>query len=99
MSGCFVVYCRGMKLIIIIQTLIIVAGAYYVYLLTHPKEVTIESVPTTTAPVVEEGAVRENYTPPTENPPADPATLDSEVMGHSDVGMEFPVPDEDIQVR
>lgn len=88
-----------MKLIIIIQSLIIIAGAYYVYLLTHSTEVIVEPTPTNTMPVVEPGTVREGYTPPTENPPADPAELNSEVTGHSDVGMEFPVPDEEIQVQ
>jgi hypothetical protein len=87
-----------MKLIIIIQTLIIIAGAYYVYLLSNPKEI-VEPVSETSMPVVEPGTPRQDYTPPTENPPADPTTLNSEVTGHSDVGMEFPIPDEEIQVR
>ncbi|MBY0538305.1 hypothetical protein K2P47_02815 [Patescibacteria group bacterium] len=88
-----------MKLIIIIQTLIIIAGAYYVYLLSNPKEVIVEPVPEASVPVIESDSVREGYTPPTVNPPADPATLNSEVTGHSDVGMEYPIPDEEIQVR
>jgi hypothetical protein len=87
-----------MKLIIIIQTLIIIAGGYYVYLLTNKTEVVAEPVPTIemdVAPV----APREGYVPPTENPPMDPVEAKSEVTGHSDVGMEFPVPDEEIQVQ
>lgn len=91
------VYYRGMKLIIIIQTLIIIAGAYYLYLLNNEKEVIVEPVTETSMPVVEPGTVREGYTPPTENPPADPATLNSGVTGNSDVGMEFPIPDEELQ--
>ncbi len=87
-----------MKLIIIIQTLIIIAGGYYVYLLTHSTEVIVEPVPTVKINI-EPGTVREGYTPPTENPPADEAVQSSEVTGHSDVGMEFPVPDNDAQVR
>ena len=88
-----------MKLIIIIQTLIIIAGGYYVYLLSHPKETVVAPAPATTMPVVEPGTPREGYVPPTANPPADPTTLDSEVTGHSDVGMEFPTPDEDMQAQ
>lgn len=87
----------SMKLIIIIQTLIIIAGAYYVYLLSNATEVIVEPVPEVSMPVVEKGEPRDGYTPPTENPPTDPATLNSEVTGHSDVGMEFPTPDEDLQ--
>jgi len=86
-----------MKLIIIIQTLIIIAGAYYVYLLSNKDEVIVEPVAETSMPVVEPGTPREGYTPPTENPPADPNELNSEVTGHSDVGMEFPIPDEELQ--
>ena len=93
------VYCIRMKLIIIIQSLIIVAGAYYVYTLSHSQDVIAEPMPTDAAPLVMPGMPREGYTPPTENPPADPNELNSEVTGHSDVGMEFPVPDEEIQVR
>jgi hypothetical protein len=87
-----------MKLIIIIQSLIIIAGAYYVYTLSHTTEVIVESAPTIKMNI-EPGMVREGYTPPTENPPVDPVKADSEVTGHSDVGMEFPIPDENIEVR
>jgi hypothetical protein len=87
-----------MKLIIIIQSLIIIAGAYYVYSLGQPVEEVVVPAPVD-VPVVDPGVPREGYAPPTENPPADPATLNSEVTGHSDVGMEFPIPDEEIQVR
>lgn len=88
-----------MKLIIIIQTLIIIAGGYYVYLLSHPKKVIEDSAPTIVAPTVKPGTPREGYTPPTANPPIDPSTSDSAVTGHSDVGMEFPTPDDAPQVR
>ncbi len=88
-----------MKLIILIQTLIIIVGAYYVYLLSHSTEVIVEPVPPVSAPIVSPGTVREGYTPPTANPPADPNELNSEVTGHSDVGMEFPTPDAELQVQ
>ena len=88
-----------MKLIILIQTLIIIAGGYYVYLLSQPKEVMVETAPTVTVPVVPPGTAREGYTPPKNNPPIDPQTSGSAVTGHSDVGMEFPTPDDAPQVR
>ena len=88
-----------MKLIIIVQTLIIIAGAYYVYLLSNPTEVVVEPAPPTPAPYVEPGTPRPGFTPPTSNPPIDPDIASSAVTGHNDVGMEFPTPDEEIQVR
>lgn len=87
-----------MKIIIIIQTLIIIAGGYYVYLLNNPKtEVVVEppKINMPTPPAI--GAAREGYTPPTSNPPVDPVTASSSVSGHSDVGMEYPTPDNEIQ--
>ncbi len=87
-----------MKIIIIIQTLIIIAGGYYVYLINNPKtEVVVEPQVNTMPPAPAPGAVRENYTPPTSNPPVDPVEASSSVTGHSDVGMEFPTPDNEIQ--
>lgn len=92
-------YTIGMKLIIIIQTLIIIAGGYYVYLLNNPKEIISETpAPVLTIPT-DTPKIREGYTPPTSNPPIDPADSSSTVTGHSDVGMEFPTPDEGLQVQ
>ena len=86
-----------MKIIIIIQTLIIIAGGYYVYLLNNPKtEVVVELPVKTIPPAPAPGAIREGYTPPTSNPPIDPTKASSSVTGHSDVGMEFPTPDNEI---
>lgn len=88
-----------MKLIIIIQTLIIIVGGYYIYLLSNPKEEIIVPVPEPSVPVGVSGTVREGYIPPTGNPPADPVIVDSEVTGQSGIEMEYPIPDEEIQVR
>jgi len=87
-----------MKLIIIIQTLIIIAGGYYIYLLTNAKEVIVEPTPTVKMNI-NPGEPREGYTPPTENPPAESPVTESEVTGHSDVGMELPIPDDEAQLR
>ncbi len=87
-----------MKIIIIIQTLIIIAGGYYVYLLNNPKtEVVVQPPATTTPEAPAPGAVREGYTPPTSNPPVDSVTASSSVTGPSDVGMEYPTPDTEMQ--
>ncbi len=87
-----------MKTIIIIQTLIIIAGGYYVYLLNNPKtEVVVEPSVNTMPAAPAPGTVREGYTPPTSNPPIDPVTASSSVTGHSDVGMEYPTLDTEAQ--
>lgn len=90
-----------MKLIIIIQTLIIIAGGYYVYLLSHPKEMPVSE--NSGQPIInittDTEATRTGYIPPTENPPVVPIEASTSATGHSDVGMEFPTPDEDLQVR
>jgi len=93
-----VVYYMYMRLVLIVQSLIILAGAYYVYTLSRP---------TPTEPV------GENSAPPSEiqiqvestagtdeqaNEPA-PEPAAGEVIiteGHNDLGMEFPIPDEGV---
>jgi hypothetical protein len=88
-----------MRIIIIIQTLIILAGAYYLYSQSQQPEVEVSPVltATTTTPFLE------GYTPPTENPPSfeDVATTSdmSDITGHNDVGMEYPIPDNELEVR
>ncbi len=83
-----------MKLIIIIQSLIILAGAYYVYTLRAQTVAISESVPVVEMKVAP--AVIDGYAPPSENPPPldDVQSIDAAVTGSSDVGMEFPVMDE-----
>ena len=87
-----------MKIIIIVQTLIIVAGGYYVYLLNNPKTEVVIEAPVITMPTPPAtGTDRAGYTSPTSNPPVNPITASSSVTGHSDVGMEYPTPDNEIQ--
>lgn len=88
-----------MRTIIIIQTLIILAGAYYFYLQSQATPVPVEpTLEATTTPAFLEG-----YTAPTENPPAfenvATTSAESDITGHSDVGMEYPIMDEGIEVR
>lgn len=89
-----------MRTIIIIQAIIIILGAYYFYMQTQEK--VAEPVTATEQPVVVP-TVRESYTPPTENPPStseiDASTSASGVTGYSDVGMEYPIIDEGMEVR
>lgn len=84
-----------MRTIIILQAIIILLGAYYLFTQSQEKvAVTPDEVPS--AVVVP--TVREGYTPPTENPPrtetTDASSSTSGIVGHSDVGMEYPVMDE-----
>lgn len=88
-----------MRIIIIIQTLIILAGAYYLYQQSQPAEMpTTPTLEATTTPALLEG-----YTPPTENPPpfdnVATTTVESDITGHSDVGMEYPIMDGELEVR
>ena len=89
-----------MRAIIIIQAIIIILGAYYFYMQSQEK--VVEPVTTSEQPVVAP-TVREGYMPPTENPPStseiDASTSASGVTGHSDVGMEYPIMDEGMEVR
>jgi hypothetical protein len=91
-----------MKIIILIQSLVILAAAAYIYWLSQNPVIIMEErapmlAPTTTPPFLE------GYTPPTENPPGytESATSSdsSDITGHSDVGMEYPIPDAELEVR
>jgi hypothetical protein len=86
-----------MKIIIIIQSLIILAGAYYIYTLSAPIVID-EPSPTITPALI----IREGYTPPTANPPAvteSTTTIETGVSGPSDAGMEYPILDSEVEVR
>jgi hypothetical protein len=86
-----------MRTIVIVQTLIIIAGAYYIYTLSQapapePEVETIQTdpvVPVTPPPVVEAAPV---VVPAT-------TTVSTDPSGHSDVGMEFPIIDEGIDLQ
>ena len=90
-----------MKIIILIQSIIILVGAYYIYTLPQAKTV-VESAPT--VQIVPVDTVREGYVPPTTQPPRDESvttetSASSNISGPSDVGMEYPIMDEGIQVQ
>jgi len=89
-----------MRTIIIIQAIIIVLGAYYLFMQSQ-KNAAVPDVVTPAEVVVP--TVREGYTPPTENPPTtstiDATTSQSGITGHSDVGMEYPIMDEGIELQ
>lgn len=86
-----------MRTIIIIQSLIILLGAYYVYTLRASTLVTPEPELVPVAEMKVAPAVIEGYIPPTENPPRDETETDATtVTGSSDVGMEFPIMDEGV---
>jgi hypothetical protein len=91
-----------MRTILIIQSLIILAGAYYIYTLAHPSEehvFTDDSV--TTAPL----AIPATTEAPVDSVLDASTTTDSNNFGNqplgNDSGMEFPIPDDEslLQVR
>lgn len=94
-----------MRTLLVIQSLIIIAGAYYVYTLAHTNDemtttisepvVTIES---SVAPTTDRSG--EADTQPTEDLPNDNQPPENMPLGN-DIGMEFPIPDNeaDLQVR
>ncbi len=89
-----------MRIIIIIQTLIILAGAYYLY---QQSKQTVETPMRPTLEATSTPVLLDGYLPPTENPPPldSVATTSkaSDITGHSDVGMEYPIIDEALEVR
>lgn len=82
-----------MRVIILIQSIIIVLGAYYIYTLSHATSVVqtptprVEMMPATTTSDVHPG-----YTPPTTQPPKDTpeGTTTKAIKGANDAGMEYP---------
>jgi hypothetical protein len=85
-----------MRTILLVQTLIIIAGAYYVYTLTHPTAVTPVEAP---APVVRVEAPK--VTPHDSTPQATTTgvttttttTVKTNIGGPHDAGMEWPTLD------
>lgn len=84
-----------MKAIILLQSIIIVLGAYYIYTMSHAVSVepspvpVVDMVPTTSPTDVHEG-----YVAPTKQPPTDvaaTATVKTTVTGGNDAGMEYPI--------
>lgn len=94
-----------MRTLLVLQSLIIIAGAYYVYTLAHTEDerpstisepvVSIESV---AAPDTDRGSQVE--TQPIDDLPRDNQPPENMPLGN-DIGMEFPIPDNeaDLQVR
>lgn len=89
-----------MKAIILIQSIIILLGAYYVYTMNHRVSVVTEP------PIVEIAPMKvpdtlEEYTPPTGNPPADETSVESSatIKGPNDAGMEYPIMDSTVEVQ
>ncbi len=84
-----------MKIILIIQAIIIVLGAYYIYTLRQsPNEsvvvepvVTPEPLPETPQPSV-----------PTSTP-TEPVPVESEISGPNDAGMEWPIIEGELESR
>lgn len=81
-----------MRTILLVQTLIIIAGGYYIYLISHPGEVT--------SPTVTEEVVVPDTTPATKKVGVSEApkiattssstTVTTDPQGPHDAGMEWP---------
>ena len=87
-----------MRTIIIIQTLIIIAGGFYIYTLSkEPKAEVKTEAPAIVTPPENIKNLHPGYVPPTENPPAVEATASGSKAfpGNSDAGMEYPIMDAD----
>ena len=75
-----------MKIILVIQSLIILAGAYYIYTLAYPAKeveevVEVMTLPTSTPAVVEAEATTSIETK---------STIPAPIAGPNDAGMEWP---------
>jgi len=93
-----------MRKIIILQSIIILAGAYYIYTLQQDR-LAEERETSSRAGQIDATINKDDTAAPatTESPAAatTEAESSSEIGGASDVGMEFPIPDDeaDLQVR
>ncbi len=84
-----------MKIILVIQSLIILAGAYYIYTLAYPAKeveevVEVAPLPTSTPAAVEVEAATTVETKSTTPAPS---------AGPNDAGMEWPVFEGELEVR
>ena len=83
-----------MRAILLIQSIIILLGAYYIYTLSHVTKVELSPVPVVQmVPTSTPNKLREGYTPPTTQPPKDTPVIQattSSITGPSDAGMEYP---------
>jgi hypothetical protein len=82
-----------MKIILIIQSLIIVAGAYYLFTLNHEvvtevQPVVVETLPETPAATTTDEAVTTRET-----------DVSSDIAGPNDAGMEWPTIEGELEVR
>jgi hypothetical protein len=89
-----------MRAVLVIQSLIILGGAYYVYTLTRPPAVTPASTPSVVVPEVPPAVERADETPTATTTPDEVLVSSSSAViiteGDNDLGMEFPIPDEGV---
>ncbi len=84
-----------MKIILVIQSLIILAGAYYIYTLAYPTKeveevVEVAPLPTSTAAVVEVEASSVDEVD---------TSVPAPNAGPNDAGMEWPIFEGELEVR
>ncbi len=83
-----------MKIILIIQAIIIVLGAYYIYTLRQTTEEPVVATPVVTPEPLPETPP---LTPTTS--PIEPVTVESEISGPNDAGMEWPIIEGELESR
>ncbi len=84
-----------MKIILVIQSLIILAGAYYIYTLAYPAKEVEEVVEVAPLPTSTPAAVEVEATSSAEVDTSIPAPS----AGPNDAGMEWPVFEGELEVR
>jgi len=93
-----------MRTLIIIQSLIIVAGAYYIYTLAHTRDGELEKNSDKSGMVVEIDTITEVSDEENQSEATIITESETDIMDlplGNDIGMEFPIPDNeaDLQAR
>lgn len=85
-----------MRIVLIVQSLIILAGAYYVYILTQDSPRSENEVENSVSEIKMEVQSEDNLPEINENK-QDPEDVNEITItdGPNDLGMEFPIPDND----
>jgi hypothetical protein len=90
-----------MRTILIIQSLIILAGAYYIYTLAHSTPTPVDEPAAELLPQTDVSPAsvdREDETKETTDDETAPA-IGTTITGPNDAGMEFPIPDDEMMLE
>lgn len=89
-----------MRKIIIVQAIIILVGAFYIYTL-HTSDGVEDTTTVRVVPAAEQSTspVPAPVAPTTNESDALESTSEATITGPSDVGMEFPIPDDESMLQ